>query len=242
MRFFCVLLCIQYRVAIFTVARVDVFAVQLNLIWMFEMKTTTYTTCLITLILSGCCPVIYSVYPGFSGRVVYTDSRYPVSGATAQLKKIRCYLKPDSNQTFTNVVTVASVTTDSNGFFRIKSPKRLGIYIMPMDVFPGLYQLELNDKNRVFWSSEYLHRCLWDKHFYDLGDMKLEQSPSGNGVTAMPEKWRSPQKNGTDFLGSLTVILSVGRGGRANGRRRGNEGRFRLLNGYSGWRKFLACR
>ena len=132
--------------------------------------------CLFAVLLSGCCPVLYTRYPGFSGRVLYADSRLPVSGAGVSLREIRCYEDSRTNVVVTTGVVVASDTTGANGVFHFRASKRLGIFIVPMDIFPGQYRLDLNYHVEDIGSYECRHRCLNDVHFHDLGDVILDLS------------------------------------------------------------------
>lgn len=137
-----------------------------------------HTLCLLVVLLSGCCPVLYTKHPGYTGRIVYADSQMPVSGADASLKKILRRMK--DGYVVSNIVEVASDTTDTNGVFYIKAPRGLGIYIFPEDVFPLQYRLDLSLNGEVFRSSAYSDKCLGGIHFHDLGVVIWKSSRSND--------------------------------------------------------------
>lgn len=127
-----------------------------------------HTICLAALFISGCCPVLYTEHPGFSGRVIYSDTQLPAAGTDVNLKRIDY---PDAGEPDS---VVASVKTEPNGEFYIKAPKQLGIYIIPMDFFAVQYRLEIIHRNRLVKSTEYSHGALGYKNFYDLGEISFD--------------------------------------------------------------------
>jgi hypothetical protein len=138
----------------------------------FRIKTSIS---LLVVLMSGCCPVMYTKSPGISGRVLYADSNLPVVGVTAQLNELSFDVRIGS-PVKTNTIFIAVERTDTNGCFRIRAQKGLGIYIVPMDIFPVEYQLQLINEEHVFHSYDFSHRALGDQDVYEMGDILFEQS------------------------------------------------------------------
>ncbi len=110
------------------------------------------------------------------------DSRMPVGGVNARLTEIQYYQSTGVAMT-TNIQVITIEKTDTNGVFYINAPKQIGIYIMPMDIFPLEYRLDLIYDQKVFETHEYLHRSLSDKHFYELGDIMFKPPTAGDITT-----------------------------------------------------------
>jgi hypothetical protein len=144
------------------------------------------TILLLALLFSGCCPVLYTKHPGFSGRILYSQTQAPVEGAEITLKQFRYYGESGSTNNYSTNCIVAKTTTDERGLFYINDPKSLGIYIAPMDIFPCHYKLNMIFNGKEIGLHESYHRALGDTHFYELNEIFFE--PDNGEVRETPAK------------------------------------------------------
>ncbi len=121
---------------------------------------------LVTLALSGCFPIRYLARPGISGSVVDEATGAPVPNATVIL----------SRRGDTEYPLIATVT-DTQGRFALPERRAIGVYIVPMDVFPFLGTLDIYASGYLKVSRDVRSEILGKTPPIVLGEIRVKRPP-----------------------------------------------------------------